>query len=87
MGKRVSFFFEYKFPILQQELVGRICCSEKLNRDVEQSMRSRFTHTRIHQIMKKANPEVDVKEVCRKYGISRNTFYNRKNKYGGMTPR
>ena len=53
---------------------------------MEQPMRSRFTHTQIYQILKEADLGVEVKEVCRKYGISRNTFYNWKNKYGGITP-
>ncbi len=53
---------------------------------MERSMRSRFTHTQIHQILKEADMGMEVKELCRKYGISRNTFYNWKNKYGGMTP-
>ncbi len=53
---------------------------------MERSMRSRFTHTQIQQILREADMGMEVKELCRKYGISRNTFYNWKNKYGGMTP-
>jgi len=53
---------------------------------MEQTMRSKFTYTQIHQILMEADLGAEIKEICRKYGISRNTFYNWKNKYGGMTP-
>jgi len=43
-------------------------------------MRSKFTYTQIHQILMEADLGAEVKEICRKYGISRNTFYNWKNK-------
>ena len=49
-------------------------------------MRSKFIYTQILQILMEADLGAEVKEICRKYGISRNTFYNWKNKYGGMTP-
>lgn len=49
-------------------------------------MRSRFTHTQIHQILKEADMGIEVNDLCRKHGISRNTFYNWKNKYGGLSP-
>ena len=54
---------------------------------MERSMRSRFTHTQIHQILKEADMGIEVKDLCRKHGISRNTFYNWKNKYGGLSVR
>jgi len=53
---------------------------------MEKTMRSKFTYTQIYQILKEADLGGEVKEICRKYGISRNTFYNWKNKYGGLTP-
>ena len=46
-------------------------------------MRSRFTQS--HQILREADMGMEVKELCRKHGISRNTFYNWKDKYGGMS--
>jgi putative transposase len=53
---------------------------------MEKTMRSKFTYTQIHQILKEADLGTEVKEICCKYGISRNTFYNWKNRYGSMTP-
>ena len=50
---------------------------------MERSMRSRFTQS--HQILREADMGMEVKELCRKHGISRNTFYNWKDKYGGMS--
>ena len=37
--------------------------------------KSRYTEAKIVKILK---------EVCREYGISEPTYYNRKSKYGGM---
>jgi putative transposase len=37
---------------------------------------SRFTETQIVAILQEADAGVAVTEVCRKYGISGNTFYN-----------
>jgi len=82
----VPFFLIKNFPLVKTRVSGKFVAQKKLNQDMEQPMRSRFTHTQIHQILKEADLGTDVKEVCRKYGISRNTFYNWKNKYGGMTP-
>ncbi len=45
---------------------------------------SRFTETQIVAILREADAGVAVTEVCRKYGISGNTFYNWKKKYSGM---
>ena len=47
--------------------------------------RSRFTETQIISILKEADAGLSVKEVCRKHGISDDTFYNWKSKYGGMS--
>ena len=49
-------------------------------------MRSKFACIQIHQILNEAGSGAEVKAICHKYGISRNTFYNWKNKYGGMSP-
>lgn len=46
--------------------------------------RSRFTETQIVSILKEADAGMQVKEVCRKHGISDATYYNWKSKYGGM---
>ena len=46
--------------------------------------RSRFTETQIVSILKEADAGVQVKEVCRKHGISEATYYSWKSKYGGM---
>ena len=46
--------------------------------------RSRFSETQIVGILKEADAGMQVKEVCRKYGISDQTYYNWKKKYGGL---
>jgi putative transposase len=48
-------------------------------------MRKRFTQSQIFQVLKEGELCSDVLELCRKHGISRNTYYNWKNKYGGMS--
>jgi putative transposase len=47
--------------------------------------RRRFTPEQIIKILKEAESVSSNKEVCRQYGISEQTFYNWRNKYGGMT--
>jgi putative transposase len=44
----------------------------------------RFTEQQIHEILKEAEVGADTLELCRKYGISKNTFYNWRSKYSGM---
>lgn len=46
--------------------------------------KTRFTETQIVAILKEADSGMQVKDVCRKYGISDATYYNWKSKYGGM---
>lgn len=46
--------------------------------------RTRFTETQIIAILKEADSGMQVKELCRKHGISDQTYYNWKSKYGGM---
>lgn len=46
--------------------------------------KSRFTEQQIVGALKQADAGVPVKELCRKLGISDQTFYNWKAKYGGL---
>ena len=46
--------------------------------------KSRFTETQIVAILNEADAGVQVKEICRKHGISDATYYNWKSKFGGM---
>ena len=45
--------------------------------------RTRFAETQIVAILKEADSGMQVKEICRKHGISDATYYNWKSKYGG----
>ena len=45
---------------------------------------SRFSETQIVKILKEAESDRQVKDICREYGISDATCYNWKSKYGGM---
>ena len=47
--------------------------------------RSRFTETQIVSILSEADAGMQIKELCRKHGISDATYYNWKSKYGGMS--
>lgn len=47
--------------------------------------KSRFTETQIVAILKEADAGMQVKDICRKHGISDATYYNWKSKYGGMS--
>ncbi|MBE8398951.1 transposase, partial [Leptospira borgpetersenii serovar Tarassovi] len=38
----------------------------------------------IYKELKESEPGISIPEVCRKYGISGNTFYRWRTKYGGM---
>ncbi len=46
--------------------------------------RSRFSETQIVGILQEADAGLQVTEICRKYGISDQTYYNWKKKYGGL---
>jgi putative transposase len=48
--------------------------------------RSKFTAEQIAYVLKQAEVGTPVSEVCRKIGISEQTFYRWKSKYGGMLP-
>ena len=47
--------------------------------------KSRFTESQIVAILNEADAGIQVKDICRKYGISDATYYNWKSKYGGMS--
>jgi putative transposase len=47
--------------------------------------RSRFTEAQILAVLKDADAGRSVAEICRKHGISDQTYYNWKAKYGGAT--
>ena len=47
---------------------------------------SKFTEEQITFALQQADHGTKVVEVCRKMGVSEQTFYRWKNKYGGMGP-
>lgn len=47
--------------------------------------KSKFSESQIFEILKEAEAGVKTPELCRKHGISSNTFYTWRSKYGGMT--
>jgi len=46
--------------------------------------KSRFSEAQIVGIIKESDAGANTKERCRKYGVSTNTFYKWKAKFGGM---
>ena len=46
--------------------------------------RSRFTEAQIIAVLKEAEAGQATKDLCRKHGISEQTFYRWKSKFGGM---
>lgn len=48
--------------------------------------KSRFTDSQIAFILRQAEEGTTVEEVCRKAGISVQTYYRWRNKYGGLMP-
>ena len=47
---------------------------------------SRFSEQQIAFILKQADDGISVEEVCRKAGISQQTYYRWRKKYGGLMP-
>ena len=46
--------------------------------------KSRFTDEQIISILKQSDAGASTKELCRKHGISPNTFYAWRKRFGGM---
>ena len=46
--------------------------------------RARFSEEQIIQVLREAEAEVKVSELCRRHGISDATFYTWRSKYGGL---
>ena len=46
--------------------------------------RSRFSEEQIIGVLKEQEAGVETADLCRKHGISPQTFYNWKSKFGGM---
>jgi putative transposase len=47
--------------------------------------KSRFTESQIMAVLQEGQAGVPVAEILRKHGISRNTYFSWKSKYGGAT--
>lgn len=47
-------------------------------------MKKRFSEEQIITILKEADSGIPIGEVCRKYGISKASYYSWKAKFGGM---
>jgi putative transposase len=46
--------------------------------------KQRFTEEQIIGVLKEAEAGARTKDLCRKHGVSKATFYNWKAKYGGL---
>ena len=47
--------------------------------------RSRFTEEQVIKILEEGKSGINIDELCRKYGVSKGTYYCWKSKFGGMT--
>lgn len=48
--------------------------------------KSRFTEQQIAFILKQVDEGTSIEEVCRKAGVSQQTYYRWRKKYGGLMP-
>ena len=48
--------------------------------------KSKFSEEQIVYAIKQVEAGVPIAELCRKYGISQQTFYRWRSKYGGLAP-
>jgi putative transposase len=46
--------------------------------------KSKFSESKIVSLLKEAEAGRKVSDICREYGISNNTFYQWRSKFGGM---
>ena len=46
---------------------------------------SRFTQEQIFAVLAEADAGAKTEELCRRHGISRNTFYSWRKRYGGLS--
>ena len=46
--------------------------------------KSRFSEDQIVSILKEADAGIGISELCRKYGVTNQTVYRLRSKYGGM---
>src|SRR5512143_590422 len=57
----------------------------RLTKSLEDGVKkARFTEQQVIEILKLAEAGTKVTDLCRKHGISQWTFYQWRNKYGGM---
>jgi putative transposase len=56
---------------------------KKVREDIQMKGK-RFTPEQIIRIIKESEMGIKNIDICRKYGISEQTFYNWKSKYGGL---
>ena len=47
--------------------------------------KGQYSVEKIISILQEVETGIAAKDICRKYGVSENTFYRWKSKYGGMT--
>ena len=47
-------------------------------------MKKRFSEEQINKILKEHETGISAQDICRKHGISLNTLYRWRTKYGGM---